>query len=181
MRKVLYSVAASLDGYIAGPDGEFDWIPMDPEMDWTAFMNRFDTILMGRRTYEIAAAQQSAASLPNMPTYVFSRTLRSEDHPDVHIISEDAASVVNELREAEGKDIWLMGGGVLFRSLLEAGLVDGVEVGVVPVLLGQGLPLLPSMPSSTSLTLTDTKTYPSGIVILSYDVASDRNRNHETN
>lgn len=175
MRKVLYSVAASLDGYIAGPNGEFDWIPMDLEMDWAAFMNRFDTILMGRRTYEIAVDQQSDASPPNISTYVFSRTLRSEDHPNVHIINNDVSRVVGDLRQAAGKDIWLMGGGVLFRSLLEAALVDGVEVGVVPILLGQGLPLLPTVPASTRLTLAGTKTYPSGIVILSYDVIRAQN------
>jgi dihydrofolate reductase len=173
MRRVLYSVAASLDGYIAGPGGEFDWIPMDPAIDWDAFINRFDAVLLGRRTYEVTVAQKSGASLPKMPAYVFSRTLRSIDQPGVTLVGEDAPGAVGELREASGKDIWLMGGGVLFSSLLEAGLVDGVEVGLVPVLLGQGLPLLPSMSRTTRLTLTQTQTYPSGIVLLSYDVISE--------
>lgn len=173
MRRLLYSVAMSLDGYIAGLRGEFDWIPMDPEIDWTAFMSRFDTVLIGRRTYEIALRQESGGSLPDMRTYVFSRTLRSADHPKVTVVAEDAGRVVGDLRRAPGKDIWLMGGGVLFHSLLEADLVDSVEVGLVPVLLGQGLPLLPPMPRKTRLTLTETQTYPSGIVMLSYDVIRD--------
>ncbi len=173
MRRVLYSVAASLDGYIAGPGGEFDWIPMDSTIDWAAFMGRFDTVLMGRRTYEISVAQHGGGSSPGMKTHVFSRTLRSADHPNVNVVAEGAARVVNELKAGPGKDIWLMGGGVLFSSLLEAGVVDGVEVGLVPILLGQGLPLLPPTPRRTRLALTRTQTYPSGIMLLSYDVVRD--------
>ncbi len=170
MRRVLYSVAASLDGYIAGPGGEYDWIPMDSTIDWKGFMSRFDTVLMGRRTYEITLTQHEGAPSPGMRPYVFSRTLRSADHPKVTMVAKDEIRVVNELRVGSGKDIWLMGGGVLFGSLLEAGMVDGVEVGLVPVLLGGGLPLLPPMPRRTRLALTKTHTYPSGIVMLSYDV-----------
>lgn len=173
MRRVLYSVATSLDGYIAGPNGEFDWIPRDPAIDWSAFMRRFDTVLVGRRTFEIAMRAGSDAGLPGMRTFVFSRTLKSSDHPNVTIVSEDAASVVEGLRRESGKDVWLMGGGILFRSLLEAGLVDVVEVGLVPILLGQGLPLLPSLPHPVRLRLTERQEYPSGIVRLTYDVSRD--------
>jgi dihydrofolate reductase len=170
MRKVIYSVAASLDGYIAGPNGEFDWIPDEPAIDWKAFMGRFDTVLMGRHTYEVAGAQGSSSK---MRSYVFSRTLHPEEHPSVTIVAEEAEQVVGALREEDGKDIWLFGGGVLFRSLLQAGLVDAVEVGLVPVLLGRGLPLLPDMPGQTRLRLTHTKQYPSGIILLNYDVVQE--------
>lgn len=173
MRRILYSVAMSLDGYIAGPKGEFDWIPMDPAIDWGAFMARFDTVLVGRKTYEIAVRGSSGGSLPAMRSFVFSRTLRPADHPKVTIVADGVSSLVAGLRNEPGKDIWLMGGGVLFQSLLEAGLVDGVEVGLVPILLGQGLPLLPPMRRSVRLHLNQTQTYPTGIMALTYDVVRD--------
>jgi dihydrofolate reductase len=170
MRRVIYSVATSLDGYIAGPNGEFDWIPRDPAVDWGAFMGRFDTVLMGRRTFEVSA-RQGSGNLPNMRTFVFSRTLKAGEHLNVTIVAEDAASVVSALRDGRGRAIWLMGGGVLFRRLLKAGLVDVVEAGLVPILLGKGIPLLPSLPRPVPLRLTKTKKYPSGILLLTYDVA----------
>jgi dihydrofolate reductase len=170
MRRVLYSVAMSLDGYIAGPQGEFDWIPMDPAIDWGALMSRFDTVLVGRKTYLIATRGESGGSLPSLRTFVFSRTLRPSDHPKVTVVGEEAASVVAGLRAESGKAIWLMGGGVLFRSLLEADLVDGVEVGLVPILLGQGLPLLPPTSRPVRLRLMEERKYPTGIMLLSYDI-----------
>ena len=171
MRRVVYSVATSLDGYIAGPNGEFDWIPKDEAIDWGAYMRRFDTVLMGRKTFEIAARHDSGANLPNMRTFVFSRTLRATEHPKVTIVADDAASVVSGLRAQRGRGIWLMGGGVLFRSLLQAGLVDVVEAGLVPILLGKGIPLLPPLRKPVVLDLKQTKKYPSGILLLTYEVA----------
>jgi dihydrofolate reductase len=92
MRRVIYSVATSLDGYIAGPNGEFDWIPRDPAVDWGAFMGRFDTVLMGRRTFEVSA-RQGSGNLPNMRTFVFSRTLKASEHPNVTLVAEDAGQL----------------------------------------------------------------------------------------
>ena len=166
MRRVRYNVAASLDGFIAGPNGEYDWIPNDPTIDFKALFAAFDTVLLGRRSYE--AAQGGPSFGKKMRVYVFSRTLRPEDHPGVTVVNDDAAGVVAALRAEPGdKDIWLFGGGDLFRSLLDAGQVDSVEVTVAPVLLGAGLPLItPGGPAR--LTLTGTKTYPSGMVTLTY-------------
>ncbi len=173
MRRVRYSVATSLDAYIAGPGDEHDWIIMDPAIDFAAFFKTIDTVLMGRRTFEVAQRMSpGSGSMPGMRSYVFSKTLKAEDHPDV-TVAADPVSTVAALRAEEGKDIWLMGGGSLFRSLVEADLVDTVEVGVVPILLGQGIPLLPSMPRSVRLDLEDTETYPSGIVMLRYKVLRD--------
>lgn len=169
MRPIRYAVAMSLDGYIAGPDGESDWIVMDPEIDFAEIWSRFDTLLMGRRTFE-AAGGGGGGSTTGMQTVVVSRTLRPEDYPKVTIIRENLEEAVTELKSRPGKDIWLFGGGALFRSLLEARLVDTVEVAVIPVLLGGGIPLLPPPAPGARLKLVDSKTYGTGIVALDYAV-----------
>lgn len=167
MRRIRYSVATSLDGYIAGPKGEADWIIMDPEIDFNAIFKEFDTILVGRRTFE-AMARAGNAGMPGMKTFVFSRTLQQRDYPDVTIVAEKAEETLTTLRTKPGKDIWLFGGGSLFRSLLDAGIVDTVEVAVIPVLLGGGIPLLPPPATRAKLKLTSHKVYKSGIVGLEY-------------
>jgi dihydrofolate reductase len=169
MRRIRYGVAMSLDGYIAGSKGEADWIIMDPDIDFGALFEQFDTFLLGRRTFE-AIARGENAGMPGMKTLVFSRTLRQCDHPEVTIVAERAEETLAALRAQPGKDIWLFGGGLLFRSLLEAGLVDTVEVAVIPVLLGGGIPLLPPPAKQTELTLTGHKVYKTGIVSLEYAV-----------
>jgi len=171
MRRIVYSVAMSLDGYIAGPNGEADWIVMDPEIDFGAMMERFDTFLMGRRTFETIHAQGGGGSTPGTTTVVVSRTLRQADYPGVTIISEDVGGAVSRLRAGTGKDIWLFGGGSLFRSLLDLGLVDTIEVGVIPVVLGGGIPLLPPRSQRTSLQLVSSRVYKTtGTVGLEYSV-----------
>lgn len=170
MRQIVYSVAMSLDGFVAGPDGAADWIVMDPEIDFMALMGRFDTVLMGRRTFE--AAQGQGGAMPGVTGVVVSRTLRPEDHPDVTVIGTDLGREVAALRARPGKDIWLFGGGGLFRSLLDLGLVDVVEVAVVPVLLGGGVPLLPERSRRAALRLVASRVYPTtGTVSLTYAVA----------
>lgn len=171
MRPVRYNVAASLDGFIAGPRGEFDWIPEDPTIDFAALFARIDTVLLGRRSYELVRQQGGGAWGPGTRVYVFSRTLRPEEHPDVTIVRDDPGPLVASLRGEEGDgEIWLFGGGDLFRTLLAAGQVDSVEITVAPVLLGGGVPLLAPGAPRTLLTLTGTRTYPSGMVSLTYRV-----------
>jgi dihydrofolate reductase len=171
MRKIVYSVATSLDGYIAGPMGEADWIVVDPELDFASSMGRFDTILMGRRTFDTVQATSDAVSMPGFTTIVVSRTLRQEDHPSLCIIADDVGGALSRLRAASGKDIWLFGGGTLFGSLLDLGLVDIVEVGVMPVLLGNGIPLLPARSQRTTLKLVTSKAYEAtGTVGLEYAI-----------
>lgn len=172
MRKIVYSVAMSLDGYVAGPNGEADWIVMDPEIDFGAMFARFDTVLMGRRTFEVAQSQGGGGgAMPGITSIVVSRTLRSEDHPSVMIVAEGIGGTLSRLRAGPGKDIWLFGGGSLFRSLLDLGLVDSVEVAVIPVLLGGGVPLLPEGSERTTLRLVSSKVNKTiGTVSLEYAV-----------
>lgn len=169
MRRVRYAVVSSLDGYIAGPKGEADWIIMNPEIDFRALFDQFDTFLVGRRTFEMMA-EKNRGETPGMKTYVFSRTLRQEDYPRVTVVAEKSSETVAALRAESGKDIWLFGGGALFRSLLEVGLVDTVEVGIIPVLLGGGIPLLATPTSQKKLHLTGHKVYQNGTVSLEYAI-----------
>jgi len=170
MRKVEYGVAVSLDGYIAGPDGEADWINMDPEIDFSAIWARFDTLLMGRRTYEAAIGRLGRAAFTGKAVYVFSKHLKAQDYPGVTIVSELTRPWMRSLRSQEGKDIWLMGGGAVFQHLLGLGEVDSVSVTIIPVLLGSGTPLMPSPCNPTKLTLTAQRVYRSGIISATYEI-----------
>ena len=171
MRKVAYGGAMSLDGFIAGPNGEHDWIIMDPDIDFAEMMGRFDTFLIGRKTLEAMQRMgHDMAAMPGTQTIVFSRTLNPANYPRL-TISDDAERVVADLRTKPGKDIALFGGGELFRSLLAAGLVDEVGVSLIPVLLGGGIPLLPSPAGRATLTLSKQRLYEkTGIVGLWYDI-----------
>jgi dihydrofolate reductase len=169
MRRVRYSVVMSLDGYIAGPEGQADWITRDPEFDFTALFSQFDTILVGRRTFD-GMVTAGRVSMPGMKTIVFSRTLRQEDHPGVAIVMDGQRETLAALKAGPGKDIWLFGGGSLFRSLAKDGLVDTVEVRIVPILLGAGVPLLPSLGNRIKLSLTAHTVYRTGILSLEYAI-----------
>jgi dihydrofolate reductase len=172
MRQLRYGVAMSLDGFIAGPNGEYDWIVHDPAIGFAAMFARYDTFLMGRRTYEAASEKGKSWDRSGQRWIVVSTTLKPEDHPSVTVLSSGVAEAVAALKAQPGKDIWLMGGGVLFRFLLDAGLVDAVNVEVIPVMLGSGVPLLPEG-QRRSLHLEESKTLPSGVLMLSYAVAPE--------
>ena len=168
MRKLRYGVAMSLDGFIAGPNGEFDWIPHDPEIDFAEIFSQFDTLLMGRKTFD-ATRKMDAPDHPGVSTVVVSTTLRAADHPNVTIINDRVRQAVAALKAKPGKDIWLFGGGELLGSLLNMGLVDRIEVAVVPVLLGRGIPFIAGLTKQTTLRLDKQRVYEkSGIVMLEY-------------
>lgn len=172
MRRMRYNVAASLDGYIAGPNGEFDWIPEDPTVDFEGLFARVDTVILGRRTFDtVLSSGGGPAWKEGARIFVVSRTLDERDHPGVTVVREDPARVAASLRAEEGTgEIWLFGGGVLFAEMLAAGQVDSVEVTVAPILLGGGIPLLATGLGGAKLTLASSHSYPSGMVALHYEV-----------
>src|SRR5271156_1219478 len=159
MTKVRYHVAMSLDGYVAGPNGEADWIVMDPEVNFAELWSQFDTSLMGRRIFEAAMARLGEASMQRMEMVVVSRTLRQADHPQVTIVSELTREGMPALRAKSSKDIWLFGGVELFNFLLGMREVDTVEVSIMPVLLGGGIALLPPPAQQTKLKLSEHMVY----------------------
>jgi dihydrofolate reductase len=170
----------SLDGYIAGPNGESDWIVHDPDIDFAEIFSRFDTLLLGRKTHEAMVKMGGGGgSMSGVKSFVISRSMNPSDHPGVTIV-RDAEALVRDLKREPGKDIWLFGGGELFRSLLSAGLVDGVDAAIVPVLLGAGIPMLPSLAGRARLKLTNRRVYEkSGIVLLEYDIEPNREAQHK--
>ena len=170
MRQLRYGVAISLDGFIATEDGGYVWIPEDPEVDAALgeMVQRYDALLMGRGTYEVV---QGALPFEGMEYYVVSTTLDPAEHSDVTIISRDVVERVSALKQEDGKDIWLFGGGVLFRAMLEAGLVDALEIGLIPRVLGAGIPMLAGLDGVAELRPTATRSFEtSGIRLIEYEV-----------
>ncbi len=174
MRELRYSVAASLDGYIAGPNGEFDWIVVDPEIDFAAMYASFGGLVMGRRSYDVFVATGGAVG-PALPTYVYSRSL-PEGERDGVTFARDAVSHVRALKTAgDGKPLWLWGGGDLCRQLAQADLVDGVDIAVIPVLIGGGVPLLATPGPTLRLRLRSHRLFAAtGTLMLEYDVSRDQ-------
>jgi dihydrofolate reductase len=170
MRPVKYSVATSLDGFIAGPNGEIDWIRPDPALDFAAVYAQFDTALLGRRTYELTQRPGAPEWPPGWNIYVFSTTIPASPNPAIRVINTDVGETVARLRRQPGKAIWLFGGGVLFASLLAARQVDELELAVMPVLLGQGVPLLQPGGPPVHLSMLAVRESSNGIMRISYRV-----------
>ena len=170
MRRIRYAVAMSLDGFIAGPKGEADWIEMDRTVDIAAFFRdfyaQFDVAIMGRRSYDVFGG-----AVEGMDTYVFSRTLPPGPRKGVTVLGEDGLARLRELRAGDGKDIWLFGGGSLFGSLASEGLVDGVDLSVMPVMLGAGQPVISDNSARVKLHLLSSEHSPGGVLSLKYSVA----------
>ena len=175
MRKIVFLGANSLDNYLARPDDAVDWLMWGDEVAAVMkdFWKTIDTVLMGRKTYEVAARSGQAGSYPGVKTYVFSRTLEDKTDGGVAIVSDDAPEFVRGLKSAEGKDICLMGGGELARSLFEGGLIDEIGFHIHPVLLGSGIPLFHPMSRQIDLELKECRPFKNGCVHVTYRVKNE--------
>lgn len=169
MRKIILGLAVSLDRFIEGPNGEYDWCFTDEDYGMTDFMKQIDSIFMGIKSYELASSLEGENPWSGIKTYVFSNTLKQV--PDnMQLVSGDIASEVMKIKHAPGKDIWLFGGASLTSSLLNSGLVDELWLSIHPILLGSGKPLFQGVTGRIKTKLLDTKTYSSGLVSLKYEV-----------
>lgn len=171
MRKIILSLAVNLDGFIEGSKGEFDWCFTDQDYGMSAFFKRIDALFMGRKTYELAMAMQdqAPAGFPKLEEYIFSKTLDKVEGERV-LVNGDTKTEVEKIKNSKGKDIWLFGGAELISSLMNLQLVDEVGLAVHPVILGGGKPLFKEIKDRTWLTLTDSKMYDNGLLMLSYKI-----------
>lgn len=175
MRKIVYHIATSIDGFIASTDGTVNNFLMEGEHA-EAFVNslaRYDTVLMGRRTYEFGfqfGLEPGQPAYPNLKHIIVSQTMQFASNDTVHLLANDVSGYVQRLKSEVGKDIWLCGGGQLAGYLLSHDLIDEVVLKVNPIILGEGRPLFAEVTTRPSLRLTSTHPYPNGVVLLSYVV-----------
>ncbi len=175
MRKVIFSLANSLDNYIARKDGAVDWILGSDEATsaMTEFWKNIDAVVIGRKTYEpVLKSGTPFPTFPGVKNYVLSQTLKENPDKNVEIIREDAAEFIRRLKTEEGKDIFVMGGGLLAKPLFEANLIDEVGVNIHPVLLGSGIPLFHEIGHQVNLELIKSQVFKNGCVSISYRVKS---------
>ena len=171
MRKVILQLAVSLDGYIEGPNGEYDWCFMDQDYGMSEFFKRIDSVFYGRKSYELALSMGDIEMPhPKLTEYVFSTTLQSV-RPGATLINGDVEARVNRIKGEPGKDIWLFGGASLTTSLLNLGLVDEIILAIHPIILGSGKPLFNSIRNRIGLTLIHHKAYSTGLVSLTYTIS----------
>lgn len=167
MRKLVLGLGISIDGYIARLNGAVDFLFMPKDYSMASFFAGIDTAVMGRKTFDVASAGSFGGS--SMATYVFSRTRPAGEHDGVTFVDQAPEGFIAELRKRPGKDIWLMGGGELARDFLKADVVDELYLGVVPVLLGEGIPLFPSGFPQRDFSLVENKSYSKGLITLKYE------------
>ena len=171
MRKVILGLAVSLDGFIEGPNGEYDWCFSDQDYGLSDFFKRIDATFIGRKTYELTLSMgdNGGAGFPKLKEYIFSTTL-DKVKPGATLINGDIKNRVDEIKSENGKDIWLFGGAGLTTSLINLGLVDEMSLAIHPILLGSGKPLFKDISNRIKLILLDTKTYSTGLVSLTYSL-----------
>lgn len=171
MRKIILEVAVTLDGFIEGPNGEYDWCFTDQDYGMTEFYKRIDSLFIGRRSYELLLKMGDDAmpGFPKLKEYVFSTTLK-EVRPGATLIQGDSKGIVEKIKNDPGKDIWLFGGASLTTSLLNLNLIDEINLAIHPIILGSGKALFSDIKNRVPLNLIDTRTYSSGLVSMSYRI-----------
>jgi dihydrofolate reductase len=171
-RKVIYGGACSLDGFVTGKDGAIDWLHFSKDVEevMRASWANTDTILFGRKTWEVASKMGGGPELPGVTAYVFSRTLTSLPNPADRLVTTDAAGFVRNLKSQPGKDIVVMSGGNFATSLLQQGLIDEVGLNIHPVLLGSGVPAFLDPGTRVHLELTECRQLDGGCVLVTYRV-----------
>lgn len=168
MRRVKYEAGISLDGYIARPDGAFDFLLTSEDFSLEPFFNSIDTIVMGRKTYDVSQSMGGGPGFGSTAVYVFSSSLPPGERNGVTVVSGSVRQFVDTIRSTPGKDIWLMGGSELARQFLDEDLVDEVSLGIVPVLIGAGIPAFPPGFPQRDLELVENKTFSKGLIHLTY-------------
>ncbi|MBT1702243.1 dihydrofolate reductase family protein [Chryseosolibacter indicus] len=170
MRKIILAVAVTLDNFIEGPNGEIDWCFTDQDYGMTDFLNRIDTILYGRKSYELVVKMEGGLGMyGNKKNYVFSNTIKGQLE-GAELVRGSTLEQVKEIKAAPGKDIWLFGGAALTESLMQANLVDEFWFTVHPIILGKGKPLFTNLQHPINLTLVNSKVYETGLVSLNYQL-----------
>lgn len=168
MRRIILGVAVTLDGFIEGPNGEYDWCFTDQDYGMTDFLKRIDAILMGRKSFEISLKHEGENPWKDIETFVFSNSLKEVESPNVKLITGDIVSFVQELKQTKGKDIWFFGGSQLLTTFVNEGLIDEYWLSVHPLVLGSGKPLFQNVMTRKSLKLVSYKVYENGLVSLKY-------------
>jgi len=168
MRKIVAGFASSVDGYIEGPEGEYDWILIDKEINFSELMKRFDTYFLGRKTYQMTLLMGSK-KMPGIANYVFSNTLKAVDKNYI-LITGNIKDQVNLIKKQKGKDIAIFGGANLLASLLNLQLVDEITISIIPVLLGKGKPMIDVLTEKIWLSFVSSKSYPNGTLQVNYAV-----------
>ena len=181
-RKIILDLAVTLDGFIEGKNGEVDWCIMDPDMGFINFLNQIDTILYGRKSYDLwgqftpesedDAEKEMWEAVHSKQKYVFTRTQTGTDNNAI-FINDQVVEEVNKLKNIPGKDIWLYGGASLITSFMNLGLVDEFRLSVHPVILGEGKPLFIDIQERVNLKLVHTRSFSSGVVQLIYHFKRD--------
>jgi dihydrofolate reductase len=166
-RKIILGLGISLDGYIARRDGSVDFLFMPKDYSMGPFFKTVDTCLLGRKTYD-DGLKMGGSFDGSMKAYVFSKTQPPGERNHVTFTSDSPSAIVAEIRKKPGKHIWLMGGGVLIRDFLKQDLVDELYIGVVPTLIGEGLPIFPAGFPQREFDLIENKTYSQGLIALRY-------------